>query len=345
MGSSLIRLRFLIGLIVIENGPGGLLILRGGLKFLRGGRNKILHILANEIGAVHQLCLIALEVLSLDLLGFLQLLGIGFYLFLIHHGLLDIADGLTDHFLFIAFGSENACEIQHGIAGAALVAGGTGQLGSLEVVQSAIQRRIELGSDFFHGQLRTRFHAGVQFLIQFFQLLDERAGFVINASLVKFLNAQVDLGFIPITVRGGRGHFFVHVHRALHVAALRTGESVESTGEFAEDLLPLPFEVNLLELHSDLLLTGKGTKGVLIVLGFQQARLLELLHNLGDLGAGQVIEHSTEALEGINIVAFQAVPIVFLNHGIELSGHTAEAGADVALLDFLSDEPAPSLGH
>ena len=58
-----------------------------------------------------------------------------------------------------------------------------------------------------------------------------------------------------------------------------------------------------------------------------------------------VIEHSTEALEGINIVAFQAVPIVFLNHGIELSGHTAEAGADVALLDFLSDEPAPSLGH
>ena len=345
MGSSLIRLRFLIGLIVIENGPGGLLILRGGLKFLRGGRNKILHILANEIGAVHQLCLIALEVLSLDLLGFLQLLGIGFYLFLIHHGLLDIADGLTDHFLFIAFGSENACEIQHGIAGAALVAGGTGQLGSLEVVQSAIQRRIELGSDFFHGQLRTRFHAGVQFLIQFFQLLDERAGFVINASLVKFLNAQVDLGFIPVTVRGGRGHFFVHVHRALHVAALRTGESVESTGEFAEDLLPLPFEVNLLELHSDLLLTGKGTKGVLIVLGFQQARLLELLHNLGDLGAGQVIEHSTEALEGINIVAFQAVPIVFLNHGIELSGHAAEAGTDVALLDFLSNEPIPSLRH
>ena len=70
-----------------------------------------------------------------------------------------------------------------------------------------------------------------------------------------------------------------------------------------------------------------------------------MFHNLGNLGPGQVIEHSTEAFEGINIIAFQAVPVVFLNHGIELSGHAAEAGTDVALLDFLSNEPIPSLRH
>ena len=143
---------------------------------------------------------------------------------------------------------------------------------------------------------------------------------VINASLVKFLNAQVDLGFILITVRRTRP-FFVH-HRALHVAAAYR-ESVESTGEFAEDL-PLPFEVNLLELHSDLLLTG-STKGVLIVLGFQQARLLELLHNPGD--PERVVEHSTKRLR-VSTSSPSAVWIVFLNHGIELSGHTAEAGAE-----------------
>ena len=321
------------------------MILRGGLKFIRGGRNKILHILANEIGAVHQLCLIALEILSLDLLRFFELLCIGFHLFLIDHGLLDIADSLTNNFLLVAFGSKNAGKIQHGIAGTAFVTGSTRQLGTFEIVQSAIQGGVEFDGDFFHGQLRARFHAGIEFFVQLFQFLDECAGFVINTRLIQFLDAEIDLGFIPVTVRGGLGHFLIHFHRALHVAALRAGEPVEATGEFAEDLLPLPFEVNLLELHSDLLLTGKGTKGVLIVLGFQQACLLELLHNLGDLGAGQVIEHSAEALEGINIVAFQAVPIVFLNHGIELAGHAAEAGADVALLDFLSDEPAPSLGH
>ena len=341
----MVGLRFLIGLIVIENGPGGLLILRGGLEFLRGGRNKILHILANEIGSVHQLRLIALEILGLDLLRYLKLLCIGFHLFLIDHGLLDIADGLTNNFLLVALGSKNAGEIQHGIAGAALVSGGTRQLGSLEVVKCAIQRRIELGGDFFHGQLGTRFHAGIEFFVQLFQFLNERAGFVINTRLIQLLDSEIDLGFIPVTVRGGFGHFLVHFHRALHVTALRAGKTVEATGEFAEDLLPLPFEVNLLELHSDLLLTGKGTKGVLIVLGFQQARLLELLHNLSDLGAGQVIEHSAEALESIDIVAFQAVSIVLLNHRIELSGHTAEAGADVALLDFLPDEPAPNLGY
>ena len=187
---------------------------------------------------------------------------------LIDHSLLDIADGLTDNFFFVAFGCENAGEIQHRIAGAAFITGGTGQLGTLEIVQSAIQCRVELGGDFFHGQLRTRFHAGIQFFIQLFQLLDECAGLVVDAGLVELLNTQVDFGFIPVTVRGGRGHFFVHVYRALHVAALRTGESVESTGEFAEDLLPLPLEVNLLELHSDLLLAGKGAKGILIVVGF-----------------------------------------------------------------------------
>ena len=130
LGSSLVGLRFLIGLIVIENGPGGLLILRGGLEFLRGGRNKIFYILANEIGAVHQLSLIALEILGLDLLRFLELLCIGFHLFLINHGLLDIADGLTNNFLLVTLGSKNAGEIQHGIAGAAFVTGSTRQLGT-----------------------------------------------------------------------------------------------------------------------------------------------------------------------------------------------------------------------
>ncbi len=126
----------------------------------------------------------------------------------------------------------------------------------------------------------------------------------------------------------------------MHITTLRARQPVETTGEFAKNLLALPLQINLLELHSHLLLAGKGTKGVIVGLGsviLNNSGRLQLLHDLCYLRLGEIIEHPAETFQGIYIVPLKTVAVIFGDYQIELTRHPTQTGTDIALLYLLLD--------
>ena len=117
--------------------------------------------------------------------------------------------------------------------------------------------------------------------------------FKIDVRIQELLNADINLEFF-----GGIGGDNLVVglgglHGAIHVFTLYLGQFFEAVGQFTENLLLLPFEVNGVEVGDDVLLTVKGYQSAVAGFGFlQQVGLIQLHDDLGDLLFCELIEHA-----------------------------------------------------
>ena len=233
---------------------------------------------------------------------------------LIVNGVLHVLKSLSDDFLIISLGSKDTGDVDHCDVAGAFETGRLDEVVFLNVFGGGIQSGLQIA---FH---EAQCHAGARldilanFFTKFLQFLDQSLGFIGDAGLVQLLNADINLEFF-----GGIGGDNLVVglgglHGAIHVFTLYLGQFFEAVGQFTENLLLLPFEVNGVEVGDDVLLTVKGYQSAVAGFGFlQQVGLIQLHDDLGDLLFCELIEHAAKALESIDIVSFQAVIVVFGN--------------------------------
>ena len=190
----------LLGRLFVAQHVAGVLLVLGGILQLRCRLGHHLgNVLPDEVGLIHHISLSPLEVFGLGGVFFLlNLLGLFLNLGLILDGLFNVGNGLADDFFAVTLGGEDAGDVQHRIAGSALIAGGALKPARLEVVNGGLQGRFEIGLHQFQRQLGPRLRFAVELFVQVAELLHKRLGFVIDAHLIQLLQAQLDRGFLPV---------------------------------------------------------------------------------------------------------------------------------------------------
>ena len=114
-------------------------------------------------------------------------------------------------------------------------------------------------------------------------------------------------------------------------------------GQLAENLLGLPLEINLLELHDHLLLAVEGAKRVTFgfAVGTGEAQLLD---DLGHVLIAELAQHAVKANERVEIIPLKAVELVLGDDRLDLAGHAIESGPDTFLLQFLPQQLVAAVG-
>ena len=148
---------------------------------------------------------------------------------------------MTDDLFIIAFGGEDARDVDHGDVAGPFAAGGFDEVVFLNVFGGGIQRGLQVTLDKAEGHARSGFDVLADFFAECLELLDQGLRFIRDTGLIEFLNADINLERLGRICGDDLVMGLGGLDGVVHVLALNFSQFLEAIGKFAEDLLLLPF--------------------------------------------------------------------------------------------------------
>jgi len=210
------------------------------------------------------------------------------------------------------------------IVNALLRAGSPKEVGSLQVVNSLIQRRPEpAGLKLFHRRRQALARRAVGVARNSLEPRQHRVHFVPDSALLHGLKVERRALAVVETGAGTIADQPRQFHRRFEIQMLPPGQILQPQRYFVQRLLPLIFQQKLAELHDDVLLPGHGAdyRAPGDVLVGSAAGVLKRGDDAPHLLFAEFVEDAAYGLKHLHIRSVEAIALELLDYGIELSGH------------------------